>query len=105
MFSLVVAVAIAPLIVGVYAYLVYPAILWLLAPGRPNDWPDTELAAWPTVTVTVPVYNGVSSIRGTLERLIAVDYPRHRLQLLVLSDASTDGTDDIVREFASKGVE
>jgi cellulose synthase/poly-beta-1,6-N-acetylglucosamine synthase-like glycosyltransferase len=57
------------------------------------------------VTITVPVYNAVSSIRTTLERLLVLDYPRDRLQLLVLSDASNDGTDDVVREFAARGVE
>jgi glycosyltransferase involved in cell wall biosynthesis len=57
------------------------------------------------VTITVPVYNAVSSIRTTLERLLELDYPRDRLQLLVLSDASNDGTDDVVREFAGRGVE
>jgi cellulose synthase/poly-beta-1,6-N-acetylglucosamine synthase-like glycosyltransferase len=57
------------------------------------------------VTITVPVYNSVSGIRTTLERLLELDYPRDRLQLLVLSDASNDGTDDVVREFADRGVE
>ena len=105
MLSIVVAVAIAPLIVGVYAYLVYPAILWFVAAVRPKSPTTTAAPAWPGVTVTVPVYNAVSTIRATLERLIAIDYPRDRLQLLVLSDASTDGTDDVVREFAAQGVE
>jgi cellulose synthase/poly-beta-1,6-N-acetylglucosamine synthase-like glycosyltransferase len=63
------------------------------------------LESWPTVTVTVPVYNAATSIRSTLEQLTRVDYPRDRLQIIVLSDASTDGTDDIVRDFASRGVE
>jgi len=57
------------------------------------------------VTVTVPVYNNVATIRATLERVLQLDYPRDRLQFLVLSDASTDGTDDIVREFAIRGIE
>jgi cellulose synthase/poly-beta-1,6-N-acetylglucosamine synthase-like glycosyltransferase len=106
MFSfVVVAVAIAPIVAGVYAYLVYPAILWLIARVTAKKESLIEPSAWPAVTVTVPVYNAVSSIRATLDRLIALDYPRDRLQLLVLSDASTDGTDDIVREFVPMGVE
>ena len=100
-----VAVAIAPLIVGVYAYLVYPAVLWFIAAVRPNGPTPADVSVWPAVTVTVPVYNAATSIRVTLERLIAIDYPRDRVQLLVLSDASSDGTDDIVREFAAQGVE
>jgi glycosyltransferase involved in cell wall biosynthesis len=57
------------------------------------------------VTVTVPVYNAVHGIRTALERLLELDYPRDRLQLLVLSDASSDGTDDVVREFAERRIE
>src|SRR4051812_603194 len=105
MYLLLVAVAIAPLAAGAYAYLVYPASLWLVASARSKTNPGGRLAEWPTVTVTVPVYNAASSIRATLDRLIALDYPRDRLQLLVLSDASTDGTDAIIREFIPRGVE
>jgi glycosyltransferase involved in cell wall biosynthesis len=57
------------------------------------------------VTITVPVYNAAASIRATLDQLLNVDYPRERLQILVISDASSDGTDDIVRSFAGRGVE
>lgn len=105
MFALAVLLVAAPLVVGAYAYVVYPGLLWMIsraryrAPSPGGDW------TWPSVTVTVPVFNGASSIRTTLERLTEIDYPCDRLQILVLSDASTDGTDDIVREFAQRGVE
>ncbi len=105
MFSFGVAVVLAPVIVGLYAYVIYPAILWTIVRLRPRIAPVSKLAAWPSVTVTVPVYNSASSIGATLERLTKVDYPRDQLEILVLSDASTDGTDDIVRQFASRGVE
>jgi cellulose synthase/poly-beta-1,6-N-acetylglucosamine synthase-like glycosyltransferase len=51
------------------------------------------------------VYNAASTIRGTVEQLLALDYPLDHLQILVLSDASTDGTDGVVREFSGRGVE
>ena len=60
---------------------------------------------WPSVTITVPAYNAERSIRATLESLLELDYPRDRLQILVLSDASTDGTDAIVDELRDRGVE
>ncbi len=63
---------------------------------------DAEL---PLVSITVPVYNEEASIAETIERILAVEYPRSRLQLLVVSDGSTDGTDEIVRSYASQGVE
>jgi cellulose synthase/poly-beta-1,6-N-acetylglucosamine synthase-like glycosyltransferase len=105
MFEVAAVVAAAPLLIALYAYVGYPAILWVVARGRRGGVSDAEAGEWPTVTITIPVYNSVSSIRGTLEGLLQLDYPRDRLQLLVLSDASTDGTDAVVEEFASRGIE
>lgn len=105
MFTLAAAIAFAPLVIAAYAYLGYPAVLWILARLVPNRIASVTSRTWPTVTVTVPVYNAVSGIRTTLEGLVGLDYPRDRLQLLVLSDASSDGTDAVVREYAGRGVE
>lgn len=87
-----------------YSYVGYPAAMRLLArraqgqrPGDPDEWPS--------ISITVPAYNEERSIRATLERLLSLDYPADRRQILVISDASTDRTDDIVREFADRGVE
>src|SRR5690606_21020334 len=44
-------------------------------------------------------------IRQLIENLLELDYPPERRQIVVVSDASTDGTDDIVREYADRGVE
>src|SRR5688572_2261108 len=105
MFALAVVIASAPLVIAVYAYVCYPLILWIVAGVRSERRSEWRPAEWPTVTITVPVFNGVSSIGGTLESLLDLDYPRDRLQILVISDASTDGTDDVVRSFADRGVE
>lgn len=105
MFALALAVAAAPIVIGVCAYVVYPAILWTVVRVRPKETPAPETTAWPHVTLTIPVYNAVSTIRATLDRIMELEYPRERLQVLVLSDASTDGTDEVVLTFASRGVE
>ena len=104
-FALEIALAAAPLVIAVYAYAVYPSILRVIGGLRPLAAAGEASNAWPTVTITVPVYNAVANIRTTLTHLLEVDYPRDRYQLLVLSDASDDGTDDVVREFALRGVE
>jgi glycosyltransferase involved in cell wall biosynthesis len=104
-FALAVVIAAAPIVTALYAYVAYPAIIWAVAPRRPRGSAGAQHNDWPTVTVTIPVYNAVASIRATLERLLELDYPRDRLQLLILSDASNDGTEDVVREFAGRGIE
>jgi cellulose synthase/poly-beta-1,6-N-acetylglucosamine synthase-like glycosyltransferase len=105
MIAIEVAFVAAPLLIAIYAYIGYPAILSAVARVRPIGTPIPEGKDWPFVTITVPVYNAEANIRATLDRLLDLDYPRDRLQLLVLSDASTDGTDGIVHELADRGVE
>ncbi len=92
-----------PLACLVYAYLVYPLLLQLLVGRRPGVEPDDPID-WPLVTVLLPVYNEARVIEDTVRSLLAIDYPADRRQILVISDCSTDGTDDIVRRFQSQGV-
>lgn len=91
-----------PIVLVVYTYGVYPLVLRVLAgPRLPHD----PLRAWPMVSVVVPAYNEERQIRGAIEALIGQDYPADRRQIVILSDASTDRTDDIVREYRDRGVE
>ncbi|MFQ5688780.1 MAG: glycosyltransferase [Gemmatimonadota bacterium] len=89
-----------------YAYLLYPASLLLLT-ARRRDAPGRGRARseWPQVSFSLPAHNEEARIRGALEALLAIDYPSDRRQIVVVSDASTDRTDEIVREFADRGVE
>ena len=105
MLALAAILAAAPLIIALYAYAAYPLILWIIAGVRPRRSAARDGARWPSVTITVPVYNALASVDATLESLLALEYPRDQLQILVISDASTDGTDDAVRRFADRGVE
>ena len=88
-----------------YTYGGYPAILKLLSLVRQRPVVERGAASLPPISIVLPVYNEVAVIAATLERLLAVDYPADRRQIVVVSDASTDGTDDVVATFASRGVE
>lgn len=94
-----------PLVIGGYAYVGYPLLLRVVAAFRPPRRLPPAPAEWPLVTLTLPAYNEARVIRATLDNLLAIDYPAERLQLVVVSDCSSDGTDEIVREYASRGVE
>lgn len=89
-----------------YTYFGYPALLQLLrvVRGAGRNAPRRG-GEWPTISVALPVYNEAEGIASTLEAILAIDYPADRRQILVVSDASTDGTDEIVTRFASRGVE
>jgi len=88
-----------------YTYVGYPALLKAMGRGRPPRPRPGTPAVWPVVTVTIPVHNEAATIAETLTKILEIDYPPERRQILVVSDASTDGTDDIVRGFAHRGVE
>lgn len=88
-----------------YAYIGYPILLKLIGLTRPASPAVEDPPEWPSITVVVPAYNEEHAIRRTIESLLAIEYPPERRQILVLSDASTDGTDDAVRSYAALGVE
>jgi len=88
-----------------YTYLGYPLLLMILAAVRRRHSPVAPLTEWPRISIVLPAYNEEAVIRDTLENLLRLDYPADRRQILVVSDASTDRTDAIVGEYASRGVE
>jgi cellulose synthase/poly-beta-1,6-N-acetylglucosamine synthase-like glycosyltransferase len=94
----------APFVLALYAYVVYPVLLRTLALGRKAPRAPGDPAAWPFVSITGPAYNEERSIRATIENLLACDYPAECREIMVVSDASTDDTDRIVREYAGRGV-
>lgn len=46
----------------------------------------------PTVTVIVPCFNEENTVCKTLDSLLALDYPRSKLKIVVVNDGSTDNT-------------
>ncbi len=58
----------------------------------------------PTVTLLIAAYNEEKDIAAKLENACSLDYPEGRLEIVVVSDHSTDGTDRIVSGFADRGV-
>lgn len=93
-----------PLGMLAYAYVVYPAILWILSIGR-SVRPAEDAVSWPLISVSLPAYNEEAAIAGALDALLAADYPPERRQILVTSDASDDRTEEIVRSYEGRGVE
>lgn len=94
-----------------YAYVGYPLLLRALArvraatrsPAVPPASPAER--DWPRITILVPAYNAAAVLPATLDALLALDYPPERRQVIVASDASTDGTDAIAAALAPRGVE
>ncbi len=102
MMTLLLVLTLFCLCLPVYVYAGYPALLWLLTRRLPER---THIRApvEPSVTLVISCYNEAGVIRDKLVNSLALEYPG-ALSILVVSDGSDDGTDDIVGEFASQGV-
>ncbi len=59
----------------------------------------TEVEPVPFVSVVVPVYNGESTIKACLESTLALDYPREKLEVIVVDDGSTDATLSLLKPY------
>lgn len=91
------------LAVVVYVYAGYPLLLRLGVFGSRRDC-KRGLKAVPLVSIIVPAHNEEASIVAKIENLLALDYPRDRVEILIGSDGSSDRTDDLVRRYAAEGV-
>jgi cellulose synthase/poly-beta-1,6-N-acetylglucosamine synthase-like glycosyltransferase len=88
-----------------YTYIGYPALLTLLALFRRDVGAGHEdPVSWPSVTVVISAFNEEAVIGRRIQNLLELDYPRDRLQILVGSDGSTDGTCDVVTRYRFAGV-
>ncbi|HEX8119237.1 MAG TPA: glycosyltransferase family 2 protein [Pyrinomonadaceae bacterium] len=85
-----------------YAYAGYPVLVWAVARLRPR--PVRRAPFEPAVTVLITAYNEERDLAAKLENTLQLDYPKEKLEVLVASDCSNDGTDEIVRSFAARGV-
>src|SRR5262245_5129667 len=80
-----------------YVYLGYPLILWLVSRRRiPSSLVSLHL---PSVSLLISAYNESKVIQSKLENALALDYPEDLLEIVVISDCSDDGTDEIVQRF------
>ncbi len=61
---------------------------------------DGSIFEQPRVSILIPAHNEETVIRYTIEAMLKLDYPREKLDILVINDGSTDGTGEIVREYA-----
>jgi len=81
-----------------YAYMGYFALLWVRT--RVTSKPVKRAAYEPLVSVVMVVRNEEAVLARKLQNLLTLDYPADRLQVVIVSDGSTDGTEAILREQA-----
>jgi poly-beta-1,6-N-acetyl-D-glucosamine synthase len=84
-----------------FTYAGYPICLYL----RARYWPRPVRRAhiFPRVTIVLAVHNEEQNLLRKLDNLATLDYPADRLEVIVVSDGSTDQTNEILGEWQKTG--
>jgi cellulose synthase/poly-beta-1,6-N-acetylglucosamine synthase-like glycosyltransferase len=86
----------------VYPYAVYPLILKILCSFHRLE--TRRKHETPLLTFIISAFNEEDVIAKKIENTLMLSYPKDRLEIFVVSDHSTDKTDEIVKRYASAGV-
>lgn len=86
----------------VYAYFGYPLLLLVLSKVVKRHVQVADIT--PHVTIIIPTYNEKKRIAQKLDNTLTLNYPKELMEIIVTSDCSTDGSDDIVKSYADRGV-
>ena len=86
-----------------YAYAGYPMLVVLVGALRRRRVHTQSIT--PTLSLIIAAYNEEREIAERLDSLLLLDYPKDALQIIVASDGSDDGTEDVVKAHADQGVE
>ena len=89
------------LIIG-YVYAGYPILLWIVTRWRRRAVIQRDIT--PLVTLVISAFNEERVIGKKLLNALMLDYPSDQLEILVVSDASSDATESIVGSFSGRGV-
>jgi cellulose synthase/poly-beta-1,6-N-acetylglucosamine synthase-like glycosyltransferase len=85
-----------------YTYIGFPLVVLARARLRPRPFRSGDVT--PSLTLVIAARNEAGVIASKLENVLALDYPADRMEIVVASDGSEDGTEDAVREFEPRGV-
>lgn len=86
-----------------YVYAGYPLLLMAISSRR--RVPDLERdGSLPPVTLIISVFNEERCIAAKLENCLELEYPKGLLEIIVVSDGSTDGTEAIVGRYADRRI-
>jgi len=87
-----------------YTYAGYPCLLFVWSKLFPKKVNKAYLSPEPMVSVVVAARNEETNIGARIENFLEQDYPLEKMEIIIVSDGSTDATNDIVRQFASANV-
>jgi cellulose synthase/poly-beta-1,6-N-acetylglucosamine synthase-like glycosyltransferase len=90
----------------VYSYLGYPVLLWIVGKiiGKERLVTQAEAPFYPSITMIIPACNEERRIDQKIANTSTLHYPAEQLQVLFVSDGSTDRTAELIRKHASSTI-
>jgi cellulose synthase/poly-beta-1,6-N-acetylglucosamine synthase-like glycosyltransferase len=88
--------------VPLYAFLGYPLVLVALSLAIRREVRKAPIH--PFVSLLIPAYNEARTIARKIENSLALDYPRDRIEIVIVSDGSSDQTVNIAQSATGVGV-
>lgn len=80
-----------------YSYFFYTLLLAVIAMFRVRETYDTEYT--PHVTMVTAALNEAETIKNKAENCLQLNYPEDKIKFIWVTDGSTDGTDDILKQY------
>jgi glycosyltransferase involved in cell wall biosynthesis len=82
---------------SIYPYGIYPLAVYVMSRLFSHSWHKGDTT--PPVTIVISVYNEEKGIGEKIKNTLSLEYPKELLEILVISDGSTDKTNEIVSDF------
>lgn len=82
-----------------YAYAGYGLLLWCWVGRRLSRTPEPHAPELPACTLIIPAYNESDIIAAKLRNCLELNYPRERLEVVFVTDGSTDGSERLLAEY------
>lgn len=87
-----------------YIYFGYPILLFLINLITKKKKCLINEAYLPDVSLVIAAYNEEVVIEEKIKNSLELDYPKDKLEIIIFSDASTDRTDEIVKNYKKQGI-
>lgn len=85
-----------------YTYAGYPTLIWLLSRLRSHEVLKADVA--PNVSIVIACHNEQGNIERRIRNLLECEYPPELIEIVVVSDGSTDFTTELARRYETRGV-
>ena len=82
-----------------FGYFIFLRLVLLFTRRR-----DIKQEYYPEVSIVITAFNEEKNIESKIENCLNLIYPKEKLEIIIVSDGSTDKTEDIVRSYQSRGV-